>query len=57
MQTMTDEQRYTELLKTIAETLHNQSNTIYVRRIQIETLERALEAAEKENAKLKGETA
>lgn len=45
---MTDEQRYSALLKELGELLENKNATIICQRIQIEQLKEKLEAAEHE---------
>lgn len=51
---MTDEQKYTELLKDLAELLKWKNDTIKIQEFQISDLKASLEKAEKEIAMLKG---
>lgn len=51
---MTDEQKYTELLKELAELLKSKNNTIAFQQYQIEALQEKLTAAEDEINRMKG---
>lgn len=51
---MTDEQKYNELLKEIAQLIKDKNSTIAYQGLQIEMLQEKLEAAEKQIEELKG---
>lgn len=52
---MTNEQKYTELLKEIGEIIKSKNDTIALQKWQLSTLEEKLAEAKKEIERLKGE--
>lgn len=51
---MTDEQKYNELLKELAQLIKSKNDTILCQKYQIESLKEKLSAAEKEIETMKG---